>query len=485
MIAKNEAEPNRAPSFSLKALFKKMGMSALLRQCRFRKRSGASCEELLLAALTVVLSGHRNVWEFFEGRASKGCAASRDALYRFLKRGECNWDRLLLKMAVFTSRFLCSLAGPDEKPAGVLIVDDTPIERPRAKKCQCAFRLHSHVTGSKFKGMLQESLGWSDGISYVPVADAITGSRKPELAVARQVPPRDGRTASARARREMTGSTKPEILKERARQALAAGIKAQYLLADSWYCSDELFSNMRELGLGVITMAKSTVLFSDRKGGMRMRQSELRGIAARRAGGSGSSALSMIAFTKGGARVRLVFVSKRNSQDEFITLACTDCELPAEEIVKLYARRWMIEVRFKAQKQWLGLGTECQGHLFETVHSQMIISSMRYMLLELNRRIEKDPRSFCACCRAVREECRELSYAEALKTLAAMITSLPEKLLDKKIVTRRQAGLIAEAISDMLEEWFSSTLDYIKGFMERSIDRARKSMSHFKEPAGC
>ena len=118
------------------------------------------------------------------------------------------------------------------------------------------------------------------------------------------------------------------------------------------------------------------------------------------------------------------------------------------------------------------------------MHSQMIISSMRYMLLELNRRIEKDPRSFCACCRAVREECRELSYAEALKTLAAMITSLPEKLLDKKIVTRKQAGLIAEAISDMLEEWFSSTLDYIKGFMERSIDRARKSMSHFKEPAG-
>ena len=468
MIARNEAEPNRAPSFSLKALF--------------RKRSGASCEELLLAALTVVLSGHRNVWEFFEGRASKGCAASRDALYRFLKRGEYNWDRLLLKMAAFTSRFLCSLAGPDEKPAGVLIVDDTPIERPRAKKCQCAFRLHNHVTGFKFKGMLQESLGWSDGISCVPVADAITGSRKPELAVARQVPPRDGRTASARARREMTGSTKPEILKERVARALAAGIEAKYLLADSWYCSDELFSNMRELGLGVITMAKSTVLFSDRKGGMRMRQSELRGIAARRSGGRG--ALSMIAFTKEGARVRLVFVSKRNSQDEFITLVCTDCELPAEEIVKLYARRWMIEVRFKAQKQWLGLGTECQGHLFETVHSQMIISSMRYMLLELNRRIEKDPRSFCACCRAVREECRELSYAEALKTLAAMITSLPEKLLDKKIVTRRQAGLIAEAISDMLEEWFSSTLDYIKGFMERSIDRARKSMSHFKEPAG-
>ena len=468
MIARNEAEPNRAPSFSLKALF--------------RKRSGASCEELLLAALTVVLSGHRNVWEFFEGRASKGCAASRDALYRFLKRGEYNWDRLLLKMAAFTSRFLCSLAGPDEKPAGVLIVDDTPIERPRAKKCQCAFRLHNHVTGFKFKGMLQESLGWSDGISYVPVADAITGSKKPELAVARQVPPRDGRTASARARREMTGSTKPEILKERVARALAAGIEAKYLLADSWYCSDELFSNMRELGLGVITMAKSTVLFSDRKGGMRMRQSELRGIAARRSGGRG--ALSMIAFTKEGARVRLVFVSKRNSQDEFITLVCTDCELPAEEIVKLYARRWMIEVRFKAQKQWLGLGTECQGHLFETVHSQMIISSMRYMLLELNRRIEKDPRSFCACCRAVREECRELSYAEALKTLAAMITSLPEKLLDKKIVTRRQAGLIAEAISDMLEEWFSSTLDYIKGFMERSIDRARKSMSHFKEPAG-
>ncbi len=141
----------------------------------------------------------------------------------------------------------------------------------------------------------------------------------------------------------------------------------------------------------------------------------------------------------------------------------------------------MIEIRFKAQKQWLGLRSECQGHLFETVHSQMIISSMRYMLLELNRRIEKDPRSFCSCCRSIREEMREIPYREALHSLVLLISSLPKRLLDKGIVTARQAGEIEDEIIGMLGEWLSGVYDYIRQLMEPAMGLAARSRSHFKE----
>ena len=157
------------------------------------------------------------------------------------------------------------------------------------------------------------------------------------------------------------------------------------------------------------------------------------------------------------------------------------CSLAAEEIIRLYSRRWMIEIRFKAQKQWLGLGSECQGHLFETVHSQMIISSMRYMLLELNRRIEKDPRSFCSCCRSIREEMREIPYREALHSLVLLISSLPKRILDKGIVTARQAGEIEDEIIGMLGEWLSGVYDYIRQLMEPAMGLAARSRSHFKE----
>ena len=484
MISNNALDPNlRNTGFSLPALFSRMRMGAMLRRCGFSKRSGASPADLLSTVLIAVLSGCRNIWEFFESRASMGCGASRDAAYRFLKDPRHNWDALLLRMAVFVCGFYKSLEPEDEKRVHALIADDTPIERPRVKKCQCAFRLHNHVSGQKFKGYLQLSIGWSDGVSYVPVADAITGSLKERHVVAqRQAPSRDGRTACAKARADMASKTKPQVLVERVGRALKAGIDAQYLLADSWYFSDDLFDAMEKMGLGVITMAKSSVMFGEIKGCRRSSQERLRARAAGAVPVRKQEVLTMIAFTKAGRRVRLVFVTKRGKPGEFITLVCTDCSLTAEEIIRLYSRRWMIEIRFKAQKQWLGLGSECQGHLFETVHSQMIISSMRYMLLELNRRIEKDPRSFCSCCRSIREEMREIPYREAMHSLVLLISSLPKRLLDKGIVTARQAGEIEDEIIELLGERLSGVYDYIRQFMGPIKKLAAKSKSHLKEP---
>ena len=484
MISNNRLEPNPASTgFSLPALFSRMRMGAMLRRCGFSKRSGASPADLLSTVLVAVLSGCRNIWEFFESRASLGCGASRDAAYRFLKDPRHNWDARLPRMAAFACGFCKSLEPEDEKRVHVLIADDTPIERPRVKKCQCAFRLHNHVSGRKFKGYLQLSIGWSDGVSHVPVADAITGSLKASHAVAqRQAPSRDGRTASARARADMASKTKPQVLLERVGRALKAGIDAQCLLVDSWYFSDDLFAAMEKMGLGVITMAKSSVMFGETKGCRRSSQERLRARAAGAVPVRKQEVLAMIAFTKAGRRVRLMFVTKRGRPGEFITLVCTDCSLAAEEIIRLYSRRWMIEIRFKAQKQWLGLGSECQGRLFETVHSQMIISSMRYMLLELNRRIEKDPRSFFSCCRSIREEMREIPYREALHSLVLLISSLPKRLLDKGIVTARQAGEIEDVIIELLGEWLSGVYDYIRQFMGSIKKLAAKSKSHLKEP---
>ena len=469
MISNNALDPNLSGTgFSLPALFSRIRMCAMLRRCGFSKRSGASPADLLSTVLIAVLSGCRNIWEFFESRASIGCGANRDAAYCFLKDPRHNWDALLLRMAAFVCGFYKSLEPEDEKRVHVLIADYTPIERPRVKKCQCAFRLHNHVSGHKFKGYLQLSIGWSDGVSYVPVADAITGSLKKRHVVAQRQaptwPPRPSRRCSWSVGR-----------------ALKAGIDAQYLLAESWYFSDDLFDAMEKMGLGVITMAKSSVMFGEIKGCRRSSQERLRARAAGAAPVRKQEVLTMIAFTKAGRRVRLVFVTKRGKPDEFITLVCTDCSLAAEEIIRLYSRRWMIEIRFKDQKQWLGLRSECQGHLFETVHIQMIISSMRYMLLELNRRIEKDPRSFCSCCRSIREEMREIPYREALHSLVLLISSLPKRLLDKGIVTARQAGEIEDEIIGMLGEWLSGVYDYIRQLMEPAMGLAARSRSHFKE----
>ena len=51
--------------------------------------------------------------------------------------------------------------------------------------------------------------------------------------------------------------------------------------------------------------------------------------------------------------------------------------------------------------------------LFKTSRSQMIITSLRCMPLEPNRRIENDPPSFCSCCRPIREKMRGIPYGRS------------------------------------------------------------------------
>jgi len=48
-----------------------------------------------------------------------------------------------------------------------------------------------------------------------------------------------------------------------------------------------------------------------------------------------------------------------------LALLCTDLELSDEEIVRLYGKRWDIEVFFKVCKSHLALAKEFQGRSYD------------------------------------------------------------------------------------------------------------------------
>ncbi|WP_141721142.1 transposase, partial [Desulfoplanes formicivorans] len=62
---------------------------------------------------------------------------------------------------------------------------------------------------------------------------------------------------------------------------------------------------------------------------------------------------------KDGGTAKLVFVRNRSKKD-WLALLCTDKNLPDEEIVRIYGRRWDIEVFFRTAKQHLELEKGCQ-----------------------------------------------------------------------------------------------------------------------------
>lgn len=192
----------------------------------------------------------------------------------------------------------------------------------------------------------------SDGISFVPVSNHLVGACKDENRILGLK--KCDRRLSSYERKEDLYEKKPVLtLTLRAlKRVLNHGINASHVLVDSWFFSDTFISSVKELGLDVISLVKTNLQFSPLGECDRLKQRKLRDLAKK---ADISTTLSMIARTKGGAKVKPVFVTSYNNSSKILTLVSTDLSLCAEQIIRLYARRWMIEVNYKAQKQWLGL----------------------------------------------------------------------------------------------------------------------------------
>lgn len=66
-------------------------------------------------------------------------------------------------------------------------------------------------------------------------------------------------------------------------------------------------------------------------------------------------------------QARIVFVRDRNRSKNWLAILSTDVNLPEEEIVRLYGKRWDIECFFKVAKSHLALGKEFQCHSYDAM----------------------------------------------------------------------------------------------------------------------
>ena len=79
---------------------------------------------------------------------------------------------------------------------------------------------------------------------------------------------------------------------------------------------------------------------------------------------------------KDGAQIdaRIVCVRNRSNRKDWIALICTDMTINENEIIRIYGKRWDIEVFFKTCKSFLKLGTEYHGLSYDalTAHTAFV-----------------------------------------------------------------------------------------------------------------
>jgi len=346
----------------------------------------------------------------------------------------------------------------DEATTKVLIADDTLYSRDRSKRVELLARVHDHNTGRYMRGFRMLTLGWSDGNSFIPMMLSMLSSAKEENRLA---PMRDGidmRTNGYKRRQEsMRKST--DVLVDMVALAMAAGTTARYLLFDSWFAFPATIRRIHALGMHTICMLKDTGNIKYELNGWPLTLKELYGNVRKRCGRAKvlAEVLVTIGLDEQGKSVtaKIVFVRDRRSKN-WLALLSTDTTLSAEEIIKLYGRRWDIEVFFKMAKSFLKLAKEFQGRSFDALVAHSTLVCCRYIMLALAKRTNADPRTLGTLYYAVFDELRQISSTEAL----ALLLRLLEETLNSVI------GLCKEQVQRLIER-FIETLP--RAFRERLL----------------
>jgi hypothetical protein len=377
---------------------------------------------------SLVFTG-KNLFRYLQADDS-GSDMGKDTVYRFLNSVNANWRKLLhlLCAAVLNKKILPLTSIETPK---VFIVDDSLYNRNRSKNVELLARVHDHNDNRYYRGFRLLTLGWSDGSSYLPVSFSLLSSaqQKNRLAPMAKV---DKRSNGFKRRLESM-RTAPEVLKDLVRQARESGIRADYLLFDSWFAFPATIIDLLEQKQQVICMLKEAKTKYGYKG-FDLTLKELYKNVRKRCGRAKILASVQVELGKDSRKqtvmAKIVFVRARNSK-KWLALLSTDVDLSDEEIVKLYKRRWDIEVFFKISKSYLQLAKEFQSRSYDALVAHTTIVFARYIMLELARRSAKDPRTLGTLFHAGCDELRQASFAEAIGLLLDSLQQLVKTLGDE------------------------------------------------------
>ena len=445
MIYQNEQIGNTQNKFSL--ALKELQIAKLLRKSNITKNCGISAYEVFQFLLLLVFQG-KNLFRFLNSK-HKEQAVSKNTYYRFLNESSYNWKKFLFLLAAKVTSAFDKLTRPER--VKVFILDDSVLKRNRSKKVELLAKVYDHVEHKFQKGFSLLTLGWSDGYSFVPVGFQLLSSAKKSNRYEEMTDTFHPRSNGYKMRKESLLS-KPDAAISLIKKALEFGIRADYVLMDTWFTTEPMITSILAEGLDVIGMVKQLkqrYVYKGKSYTLPQLQKFICFDGARNIFGS------LCVTTKNGIPVKLVFVRNRNKKSECLYLLSTDCSLSDSEIVRIYGNRWSIECFFKTSKSFLKLGSEFQSRSFDAIVSHTTIVFTRYIVLEWIRRNKNDQKTYGELFFMLCEDIQDMDLTHALQGLLSLFTD---------IVSNTSAE-ITELIKSKVSNWMQSQPLFIQGLL--------------------
>ena len=392
----------------------------LLRKCNAQKEKGVPVIDVFKYKLCNVFADRSMYMQQKTGSFKE--AFSKNTFYRFLNSPKTNWLRFTTLLSKKVAGAVEPLTGDDRVNA--FVVDDSLFERTSCKKTELGSRVFDHTSMKYRKGYRLMTVGWTDGNTFLPVNSCLLASSK-ESNLIGPVDEFDGRSLAAK-RRKLAQTKGTHVMIELLRTALSAGHRADYVLFDTWFSTPAQLIAVKDLGLDSIAMIKKSSRIYYEYEGEQLSLKKIYGICRKRRGRS-KYLLSVNVMVGKEEKIpaRIVCVRNKKNKKDWIAFICTNPDLSEEEIIRIYGKRWQIEVFFKTCKSYLQLISECHSLSYDALTAHVAIVFVRYLMIAMEQRRNEDNRTLGEIFYFFTDELADITFGESFQIIiTAMIDSV-------------------------------------------------------------
>ena len=435
---------------AISSFFHTFGIGNLLRKCNAQKEKGVPVLDIFKYKLCNVFSGRSMYMQQKTGSFRE--SFSKNTFYRFLNSPKTNW----LRFTTLLSKKVADKVEPltDDERVNAFVVDDSLFEKTSCKKTELGSRVFDHTSMKYRKGYRLMTLGWTDGNTFLPVNSCLLASSK-ESNLIGPVERFDGRSLAAK-RRKLAQTKGTEVMIELLKSALAAGHSAEYVLFDTWFSSPAQLIAVKNLGPDSIAMVKKSSRIYYEYEGELLSIKKIFGACKKRRGRS-KYLLSVNVMIGKDEKIpaKIVCVRNKKNKKDWIAFICTNPEISEEEIIRIYGKRWQIEVFFKTCKSYLNLISECHSLTYDALTAHVAIVFTRYLMIAMEQRRNEDSRTLGEIFFFFTDELRDITFGESFQIiLTAMIDSVCAIFRP----TETQLELFIEMFAGRLPEYIRNSL---------------------------
>jgi len=422
----------------------------LLRKCNAQKEKGVPVLDIFKYKLCNVFSDRSMYMQQKTGSFRE--AFSKNTFYRFLNDPKINW----LRFTTLLSRNVADTVKPltDADRVNAFVVDDSLFERTSCKKTELGSRVFDHVSMKYRKGYRLMTLGWTDGNTFLPVNSSLLASSKESNLIGPAVD-YDGRSLAAK-RRKLAQMKGTDVMIELLKNAQPAGHHADYVLFDTWFSSPAQIIAVKNLGLDSIAMIKKSSRIYYEYEGEQLSIKKIFGISKKRRGRS-KYLLSVNVMVGKEQKIpaKIVCVRSKKNKKDWIAFICTNPALSEEEIIRIYGKRWQIEVFFKTCKSYLQLVTECHSLSYDALTAHVAIVFIRYLMIAMEQRRTEDDRTLGEIFFFFTDELTHITFGESFQII---ITAMIDSVCAIFQPTEEQLALFIEMFVGKLPDYIRNSL---------------------------